>query len=191
MLYINEWFPNPVGNDAKGEFIELYNSAGAAVNLSGYKISDGAKKQFSLAGYIISANGYLTFNHAQSKLTLKNSSGSLWLYGPSGGIVDAANFKGAAPQGQSYSRVDYSNAAIGHFAFLYPTPGEKNEAFDATVTSRNYPTGVSLSRQLSPLSFLTLIIGSALFFLLFFIYVTRANRNISNFFFRRDEKVGL
>jgi hypothetical protein len=191
MLYINEWFPNPVGNDNAGEFIELYNSGSAAVGLGGYEISDGAKKQFSLAGYVIPANGYLSLGHTQTKLTLKNSSGSLWLYGPGGQLVDGASFTGVAPQGKSYSRVDYSNASIGHFAFLYPTPGEKNETFDATVTTRNYPLGISLSSQLSPISFLALFISVPLFFLLFFIYVTRTNRNISNFFFRRDEEVGI
>jgi hypothetical protein len=191
MLYINEWFPNPVGNDNAGEFIELYNSGSTALNLDGYHLSDGAKKQFPLAGYSISANGYLTLNHDQSKLTLKNSSGSLWLYGPDGSIVDAASFKGVAPEGKSYSRVNYSNAGIGHFTFLYPTPGEKNKAFDATVSTRNYPPGVSLSSHLSPISFLALFISVPLFFLLFFIYVTRTNRNISNFFFRRDEEVGV
>ncbi len=47
MIYINEWFPNPVGNDATGEFVELYNSAATAANLNGYTLSDGAKKRRS------------------------------------------------------------------------------------------------------------------------------------------------
>jgi hypothetical protein len=190
MLYINEWFPNPVGNDNAGEFIELYNSGSNAINLSGYSLSDGAKKQFSLAGYSIPANGYLVLKHVQTKLALKNSDGGLWLYGPGDQVVDQASFIGMAPEGKSYSRVDYSQAEIGHFAFLYPTPGAQNNTFDNSVTDRNYPLGVSLSHQLSPVSFVVLFLSIPLFFLLFFIYVIRKNRNISQFFFRRDEKVG-
>lgn len=190
MIYINEWFPNPVGNDNAGEFIELYNSGNAPVSLGGYSLSDGGKKQFSLASYSISANGYLVLNHAQTKLALKNTNGGLWLYGSGGQLIDSASFTGAAPEGKSYSRVDYSAAQIGHFAFLYPTPGEQNKSYDNSVAAQNYPIDVSLSHQLSPLSFLALLISTPLFFLLFFIYVTRTNRNISNFFFGGDEKTG-
>ena len=194
MLYINEWLPNPVGRDDSvtgGEFIELYNGGVSGLSLNGYALSDGAKKQFSLSGYSIAAHGYLVLDHAQTKLTLKNTDGSLWLYGPGEQIVDTASFAGAAPEGKSYSRVDYSATRMGHFAFLYPTPGEQNKTFDNSVASQNYPIGVSLSHQLSPLSFLALLVSIPLFFLLFFIYVTRTNRNISNFFFGRDEEAGL
>ena len=44
MLYINEWLPNPVGNDATGEFIELYNSGTTGVSLNGYSLGDGATR---------------------------------------------------------------------------------------------------------------------------------------------------
>lgn len=191
MVYINEWFPNPVGNDNAGEFIELYNSAVVQVNLNGYTLSDGAKKKFSLAGYVIPAKGYVTLKKTDSKLALKNSDGGLWLYGPGGQIVDQAAFIGAAPEGKSFSRVDYSNAQIGHFAFLYPTPGVQNKSFDATVTTRNYPFGISLTRQLTLPYLLAIAFGIASFFIIFFIYVTHANRNISHFFFGGDKKTGI
>jgi hypothetical protein len=188
MIYLNEWFPNPVGNDNVGEFIELYNSGKIAINLAGYSLSDGAKKKFLLTGYNIDPNGYLVLKKIQTKLALKNTNGSLWLYGPGGQIVDSASFAGAAPEGKSFSRVDYGAGPISHFAFLYPTPGEQNKTFDNSVSSQSYPVGVSLSHQLSPLSFFTLLITIPIFFLLFFIYVTRTNRNISNFFFGRNEE---
>jgi Lamin Tail Domain len=191
MIYLNEWFPNPVGNDAAGEFIELYNSGGASVSLNGYALSDGAKKRFSLAGYAIAAHGYMVLKHAQTKLTLKNTDGALLLYGPDGQIVDQASFAGAAPEGKSFSRVDYSAAPIGHFAFVYPTPGAVNKTIDTTVSENNYPLGVSLSPHLAPVAFAALTFGIAASFLLFFLYVTRNNRNISNFLFGGDEKIGL
>jgi hypothetical protein len=190
MIYINEWFPNPVGNDATGEFVELYNSGASVASLDGYALGDGAKKTFKLAGYSISPGGYLVLKHAQDKLTLKNTDGAVSLYGPSGQVVDTASFAGAAPEGKSYSRVDYSTVPIVHFAFEYPTPGAANETMDTTVHVNEYPLGVSLSPQLPPAGFAGLMFGVASFFLLFFIYVIQKNRNISKFFFGGDEEVG-
>jgi hypothetical protein len=191
MLYINEWLPNPVGADASGEFIELYNSAAAPMNLDGYAVGDGAKKTFSLDGYSISPDGYLVLTHGQDKLTLKNTDGEVLLYSPSGQAVDSANFAGVAPEGKSFSRVDYGAASIAHFAFEYPTPGAANKTLDTSVRANDYPLGVSLSPQLSPAGFIGLVFGVASFFLLFFIYVIKKNRNLSNFFFGGDEEVGI
>ncbi len=161
MLYINEWLPNPVGNDASGEFIELYNSGAGVVSLGGYALGDGAKKTFSLAGYNIPPGGYLVLKHAQDKLSLKNTDGEVLLYGPDGRAVDRANFAGAAPEGKSFSRVDYGTAPIAHFAFEYPTPSVANKTVDTTVHANSYPLGVPLSAQLSPGGFILLMFGTA------------------------------
>jgi hypothetical protein len=187
MLYINEWFPNPVGNDAAGEFIELYNNGKAAQALDGYTLSDDAKKRFPLTGYSIAPGGYLVLTHAQTKLTLKNTDGALLLYGPDDQVVDGASFAGAAPEGKSFSRVNYSTADIGHFAFVYPTPGSANKTIDTTVSSINYPFGVPLTPQPGLGTAIALAFGVASFFLVFFIYVTYHNRNLSDFLWGRDE----
>jgi hypothetical protein len=105
--------------------------------------------------------------------------------------VDHASFVGVAPEGKSFSRVDYGTASIAHFAFVYPTPGVANKTIDTTVHVNNYPIGVPLSPQLSPVGFIMLIFATASFFLLFFIYVIQKNRNLSNFFFGRNEKAGI
>jgi hypothetical protein len=191
MLYINEWLPNPVGNDATGEFVELYNSGSAYAPLAGYALGDGAKKKFSLAGYGIPPGGYLVLKKAQDKLSLKNTGGEVLLYGPAGQAVDGADFSGAAPEGKSFSRMDYGTAQIAHFAFAYPTPGAANKTIDTAVHVNNYPIGVPLSPQLSLMGLLILMIGAASFFLLFFIYVIKKNRNISNFLFGSDENIGI
>jgi hypothetical protein len=191
MIYINEWFPNPVGNDATGEFIELYNSGASVASLDGYTIGDAAKKKFSLTGYSIPPGGYLVLKHAQDKLTLKNTDGAVSLYGSNGQVIDAANFTGMAPEGKSYSRVNYSAASIAHFVFEYPTPGAANETMDTMVSANNYPLGVPLSPQLPPAGFAGLMVGVASFFLLFFIYAIQKNRNISKFFFGGDEEPGV
>jgi hypothetical protein len=190
MLYINEWLPNPVSNDAAGEFIEIYNSGVSAVALDGYALGTGAKKTFPLNGYSIAPGGYLVFKKAQDKLSLKNTDGAVLLYGPGGNVVDQASFAGAAPEGESFSRVDYGTAPIAHFAFVYPTPGAANRTIDTGVTVRDYPAGVPLSPHIGFGAFFVLAFGTAACLLLFFIYVIRKNRNISDFFFGGNEEAG-
>jgi hypothetical protein len=186
VIYINEWLPNPVGNDAAGEFVELYNSGNGAVSLNGYALSVG-KKPTSLAGYSIAARGYLVLNKKQSKLSLKNTDGGLWLYGPSGQPIDYGAFTGAAPEGKSFSRVSYGGANIQHFAFVYPTPGVANKTIDTTVSGIQYPLGVSLSPQLAPISFIGIILGTAVTLAILFIYVIKKDYELQKLFFGRDE----
>ena len=87
MLFINEWLPNPVGNDIKGEFIELFNDNTASVNLDGWNLKNEAGKQFKLSG-IIGPQGYLVLSRSKTKLALKNDGGALFLYDPQGVLQD-------------------------------------------------------------------------------------------------------
>ena len=187
MLYINEWLPNPVGPDAAGEFVELYNAAAAPLALDGYALGTGGKKKASLGGYTIPPRGYLSLAHTQTKLSLKNTDGEVLLYGPYGGIVDEARFAGAAPEGKSWSRVDYGTAPIGHFAWTYPTPGAANRTIDTGVTVHRYPYGAPLGPQLGIGDAALLAVGVAAVLLTFFFYVITHNKNISDVLFGRDE----
>jgi hypothetical protein len=190
VLYINEWLPNPAGNDASGEFVELYNSGAAAVRLDGYSLSVGGKKQTSLKGLAVPADGYLTLYRDKLRLALKNTDGAVFLYGPDGALVDRGQFSGAAPQGQSFSRNDYGTAPVQHFVFTFPSPGTDNRTVSTEVAANPYPLNVPLGPQLPTFSFVILSIGASIFFLGFFIYATRKNRDISDLFFGRDEEAG-
>ena len=191
VIYINEWLPNPVGPDAPGEFIELYNSGPAAVRLNGWTLGTGAKKTFRLDKYAIAPEGYLALAHAQTKLSLKNTDGEVLLYGPDRTVVDAAQFIGVAPEGKSYSRADYGTAPIEHFAWAYPTPGAANRAIDMSVTVRQYPYDVPITPRIGSGVFALLAFGAAATFLIFFIYAISKNKNISDLLFGGDEKTGV
>ncbi len=187
MLYINEWFPNPVGPDAAGEFIELYNSGGASVVLDGYALGAGGKKKVSLSGYTIPPRGYLSLAHARIKMSLKNTDGEVLLYGPHGEGVDEARFAGVAPEGRSWSRVDYGTAPIGHFAWTYPTPGAANRTIDMGVTARRYPYGVSLAPRLGLGGVVLFAACVSAVLLALFLYVISKNKNISDLLLGGDE----
>jgi hypothetical protein len=188
MLYINEWLPNPMGPDAGGEFIELYNNGATAIALSGYTLGIGAKKKLSLSGYgSIAQGGYLVLKKTQTKLALKNADGALFLYGSNGQLVDRASFVGSAPEGKSFSRINYDSSSAQHFVFTDPTPGARNKMAGTMISSVHYPEGVSLSSRLSLPSFFLLTIGVAATILLLFIYIFIKNENLSHYLFGGDE----
>ncbi len=188
MLYLNEWFPNPVGTDAAGEFVELYNSGASLILLNGYTLGVGAKKKFSLNGYTVLPGGYLVLKKVQTKLALKNSDGALFLYGPSGQVIDQASFVGSAPEGKSFSRINYSASSAQHFVFTDPTPGARNKTINTMIASVNYPEGTSLSPPPAPSSFFLLATGIASTILLLFIYLLAKNENLSHYLFGGDKE---
>jgi hypothetical protein len=212
MIYINEWFPNPIGADASSEFVELYNNSSSAVSLVGWKLGTGTAsttaiipaktKPVSLAKFSVSPRGYLVLKKAQDKITLKNVDGALLLYGPSGTVVDRASFAGTAPEGKSFSRVSYDGSTAQHFMFTEPTPGAANAKVDDMVAANDYPIGVPLGAQslqssssaaslTASSAFMTspgvLAIGIAVIIAVLFFYAFFKNEHLSNFLFGRDE----
>jgi hypothetical protein len=193
MIYLNEWFPNPLGNDNckkncgwNVEFVELFNRSSSSVSLGGWALWTGGKaKKVFLSGRIM-AGGYAVFTKAQTKLSLKNNDGALWLYGPGGIVVDHAMFVGTAPIGKSFSRVDYGTEDTQHFAFLDPTPGALNEAFDNVVTVRHYLENVPLDPPLGMFQFLWLLFGAVAALTAVWIYLFYKNENLSQLIFQRD-----
>ncbi|MDR3582102.1 MAG: lamin tail domain-containing protein [Candidatus Pacebacteria bacterium] len=197
MVSINEWFPDPVGTDAAGEFVELYNSGNDAVNLTGWKLGTGTAsttsiipaktKPFSLAKFSVPARGYLVLARSKTKLSLKNTDGGLLLYGPDGTIVDRASFAGTAPEGKSFSRVSQNASTASRFAFTSSTPGAANAKFESMISSNGYPTGIPLNARSALPAPGTLALGTAFLVAIIFFHVFKKNEHLSNFLFGRDE----
>ncbi len=194
MVYINEFFPNPVGPDAQGEFVELYNDGSGTVSLAGWKLSAGTRtatgiipnktKPFSLAGYSVGPRGYLVLKKEQTKLSLKNTDGGLLLYGPDGTIADGAGFTGGAPEGKSFSRMDRTaSSSAQQFAFADPTPGGPNKAFESMIEAIRYPIGEVLDPGMTTVSLLSLALGGAATVTLSVLYIIYRNENISHYLF--------
>jgi hypothetical protein len=197
MIFINEWFPNPTGSDAKGEFVELWNNGDAPVDLSGWSLGTDIKKKFSLSG-LIRANGYVVVRKGQTKLALKNTDGRLFLYDVAGKLVDQSAFEGSAPEGKSFSRVSYAHygasstyAGIQQFAWSGPTPGEKNSAtLEAGISETDYPAGVFLNTPcLAWFSVLGLAAALGIIFAAVSWYAIKTNEDISQLFFGGNEAI--
>lgn len=193
MVFINEWLPNPLGNDDckvrcgwNIEFVELINKGSSTVNVSGWALWTGGKAKKVFLNGRIAADGYAVFTKAETKLSLKNTDGGLWLYEPNGRIADRAAFVGTAPIGESFSRIDFRTEDTQHFAFLDPTPGFLNQTIDNAVTFRQYPVNVPLDPPLGVLQFLGLLIGALAVLASAAVYVFYKNENLSQFIFERN-----
>jgi PKD repeat protein len=85
-IYIAEFLPNPLGDDAKNEFIEIYNAGARAVNLTGWGLSNEGGKKVLLekiaTSVMISAGEYLALYRPKTKIVLHNDQGEVKLYQP-------------------------------------------------------------------------------------------------------------
>lgn len=80
-VMINEFMPNPSGEDPGTEWIELYNTTSEALDLTGWTLEDtvGTINTFNLDGKSISANSFLVIEHSESSIILNNSGDGLEL----------------------------------------------------------------------------------------------------------------
>ncbi|MDD4271627.1 MAG: lamin tail domain-containing protein [Patescibacteria group bacterium] len=111
-IFISEILPNPLGDDTKAEFIEIYNAGRREVNLTGWSISNEDNKKKYLENMatstIIKAGEYLTFFRPRTKIVLHNDQGEVKLFEPLADkpitTVDYKNVK----EGLSYNLTDYN-----------------------------------------------------------------------------------
>ena len=190
MIYINEWFSNPVGPDASGEFVELYNSAHAAAHLDGWSLKASAKKAYPLTRRTIAPRGYLLLMRSETKLALKNSDETLSLYDASGRLADQSSFVGAAPEGKSFSRINYGSADVQHFAFMTSTPDAANGTIDNRLTVRGYAFNAPLDVRLNTAQFFGMMMWVAVLLAALITYAIKTNDNVSQRLFGRDEETG-
>lgn len=188
MVFINEWLPNPVGSDAKGEFIELYNNGSFGVEMHGWTIQTNTKKNIEIPQTYIRPGGYFILRRPAVKFSLKNSGGYLALYNASGKLLDNSSFLGSAQEGKSLSRVNYTLDTSQHFAWSHPTPGGANMVnLNTEIFKAEYPRGVSLNHAALPWQLVCGIgiLTSAVVALLV-VYCLKSNAKTQEFFFKRN-----
>lgn len=199
MVCINEWLPNPIGPDAKGEFVELWNNGSAPVDLRGWVLRADGKKKFKLSG-IIHANEYLILLRRETKLSLKNVDGELILSDAAEKQVDRSAFDGSAPEGESFNRANYNTYngsgpydIVQRFVWGKPTPGGKNSVVaEIGISDIQYPVHVPVNTyHPNSISVIGLAALAGVIFAAVLWYAMKKDENISQFFFRRDEESWL
>jgi len=130
-IVINEILPNPEGSDSEGEFIELKNIGGEAVNLAGWQLGDSSAARYSinsddLSSTIINPNGLLVIYRSASGIALNNSGGDqAALYYPNKEELFLVEYSESAPEGKSYSLL-----SSGEWVWTDPTPSAENILVD-------------------------------------------------------------
>lgn len=124
-IFISEILPNPDGDDAKLEFIEIYNAGRRRVDLTGWSLANQSNKKVNLekidASAVIQAGEYLALYRPKTKIVLSNDQGQIKLFQPlADKPLSFVNYKNAT-EGLSYNKNDDD-----WFWSETPTPGSAN-----------------------------------------------------------------
>ena len=131
-IVINEMLPNPASDWNKNgvtsgmddEFIELFNSGKEPVDISGYNITDLSLGYYYIIpnGTIIKPEGFWVVFSSESNVFQRNSGDIIWLYDPSGNLVDEKEYNSTTSD-VSFARIpDGGNWTTSKT----PTPGKPN-----------------------------------------------------------------
>lgn len=151
-ITISEVFPNPAGDDVKGEFIELYNMGNRDVDLTAWRLEDNGGNEYQFGAVsatsssaVIKASGYFVIMRNESKIALNNDSDSVKLFQPlKEKPLQTVKYKKAV-EGWSYanSRIAANSGQIAtnnkEWAWSETvTPGKSNE-----IKTVNHPPVVA------------------------------------------------
>jgi hypothetical protein len=153
-VFINEIMPDPVGADSEGEYLELYNAGGEAVDLEGWKIGVGGGTsktlgdQIKLSSYLIPAGGFLVVYRKDSHSVLSNGGDTVVLLSPDNITMDTVAYS-EVDEGWVYQR--YPDGSGGWSVSDVPTVGEPNQLGSPNFNSSNSsvdstaPSGIELT----------------------------------------------
>lgn len=129
-IIINEFLPNPEGDDADGEWIELKNAGNEKINLLNWKIDDGegGSKPYKFANVLINGNNFFVLPRTKSGLALNNTGDSVRLFNNLDELIDEVEY-GAVEEGSAYAR---DSKGAWHWTTAL-TPQAENEIVLAAV----------------------------------------------------------
>lgn len=131
-IIINEFLPNPVGNDEEGEWIELYNDSETDVPLKGWRLEDASGQKYSFKDEVIKAKDFLVLPYKTTKITLNNSNETLTLFSPNNEMAFKISYIGKAEEGFSYARIGPNNWQWTSIL----TPGKPNQFENAQANNQ-------------------------------------------------------
>jgi len=133
-IKINEIFPNPLGNDLDGEFIELWNSGAERANLASWIMRDSSasgKYQFK-DDFWLEPDSFFAIKRTESGLTLNNDNDTVKLFNDVDKLMEEASYGGAI-ESASYARGENGK----WFWTTRVTPGKKNIIAVADIKDKN------------------------------------------------------
>lgn len=106
-IVVTEVLPNPTGDDAAGEFIELQNTGGSSVDLGGAHLDDaeGGSAVYTIPnGTVLAPGAYRAFMRGDTKLALNNEGDSARLLGADGLVVSVLTYPRVPREGVAWVR---------------------------------------------------------------------------------------
>lgn len=186
MILINEWLPNPAGKDAEGEWVELINNGEKEISISEWRIENKNGSAYVFSNTSIAPHAYFVLKRQQSKIILRNENEAIQLYDTQGNRIDFSEFRGAAPEGKSFSR------AQEQFIFSEPTPGASNNgaASGIAIIESAYPLHSPLNiSSLGAAHMIGAMMGIGLLLAFAVLFFLKRNNGLSKLFFNRDRTI--
>jgi len=143
-VFISELLPNPLGSDATGEWIELYNQGDQTIFLAGWSLMDASGKKFTFADGHIASGNFFIITRPTTKISLNNDSDTITLFDANGVVVDtfAYSFSSSLAQDVSLARDVHGTIERTNT----PTPGAQN-SFVAIQKNNNSQSSRSSSTE--------------------------------------------
>ncbi len=160
-MEVKEFLPNPIGKDAAGEYIALFNNEKISVTMTGWKLTNSAGKAFRLDHYTAAPGETRRFAYVDTRLALKNTGETVSLYDAHGTLIDSLAYRGTAVEG----RVITSGAGL--------TAEARDKLF--TRLPENYPQSAREAFYSSPLVFMVLLGAICGGFAIWFMKQTKEN----------------
>jgi len=98
-MIIKEFLPNPLGKDADGEYIKLFNDGTTTADLNGWQIKDASGAVFKLNNYKLASHQELILDYKTTKITLNNNGETIFLYDNRNQLIDKLSFSGPVKKG--------------------------------------------------------------------------------------------
>lgn len=118
-VIVNEILANPVGSDQAGEFIELLNRDNQEVDLTGFKLTDKAGKEFIFKHRKIAPGEIIVLGYQETKININNS-GEIITWWQGDKKLETIEVP-IAKEGWSWSR-----QGENWYLTQEPTPGKEN-----------------------------------------------------------------
>mgnify|MGYP000265230913 CR=1 FL=1 len=135
-IRINELFPNPSGDDAEEEFIELYNEGVEKIDISGFVLKDASSGEGYTfpEGSTLSGGTYFVLPRKESGISLNNADETISLFDRNNSLVDQVRYE-TSTENASYG---YDGSSFRFSRFL--TPGAENRFGETPTTGIDLPT---------------------------------------------------
>ena len=121
-ITINEFLPNPSGQDEEEEWIEIYNDSDSIVDISEWQLDDtasGSKSFVFPKNTLIAPKSYIVLTRQITDIALNNDKDSVRLLLPEGMVFQEVNYENP-PLGKSSAKTEEG------FVWSESTPGTVN-----------------------------------------------------------------